>query len=549
MTAVPETIGRYRIVRELGRGMMGVVYEATDTFLHRRVALKTIHPVVAAVDPERFEQRFLAEARAAARLSHPNVVVVHDAGRDPATGMLYMAQEFLEGRTVAELTEEGQPLDWREAARIALRLAEALHAVHAAGILHRDVKPANVIVLHSGEPKLMDFGIAHMPASDLTVPGQVFGTPANMSPEQALSEPLDGRSDVFSLGTVLYQLLTGRRAFPGQNVTRTLTLLIHEDPPPPSDLVPGLPPDLDAVLARALAKLRQDRYPDGRSMAEDLQDVLDGRPPRYAGSAPNRAPAPPGAAPSPEPSPLEELVLDVDLLPGSVPDAGPPAPVEVPPEPPPAPPPPGPSSQVVASLLAVVLGVSALAYLALGTRSAGRPALAPPATVTVPPAPAAAPVAVVAVPQADPPPEPSAAPASPAGRRIADPAAGRASSRPSPRAPAAPAPVAAEASPAAPAAADGYLVVQFEHGLKEGSLRVWLDEEVVVSRALEAGKGKVQLEEGSPVPSGRHRVRVQVKWGDSTKSGDLEGDFEPGQTRRLEVRLGGLFKRLSLRWR
>src|SRR5262245_44285305 len=190
-------IGRYEIRRELGRGTMGIVYLATDPALDRSIALKTIDLAFAVPAPERpgFEQRFLAEGRVAGRLSHPGIVVVHDVGRDTDTGILYIALEYLQGQTLADATGTGAPLEWREAMRITASLARALHHAHEHGIVHRDVKPANIMLLASGEPKVMDFGIAKAPHLELTSAGQLFGTPLYMSPEQALGQPVDGRSD------------------------------------------------------------------------------------------------------------------------------------------------------------------------------------------------------------------------------------------------------------------------------------------------------------------------------------------------------------------
>ena len=284
----PTILGRYQIQRELGRGMMGVVYEARDSALGRRVALKTIRLAhqLPPDERERFEKRFLVEAQAAAGLSHPGLVVVHDVGRDPASEMLFIALEYLEGRTLAEEMAGGKPLEWRGALRIAAQLAEALHHAHAHGIVHRDIKPANVMMLASGQPKVMDFGIAKVPASQLTSTGQLFGTPLYMSPEQAGGEAVDARSDLFSLGCVLYEMLTGRRCFEAPSVPAILLRVLKEDPPPPSRLVPGIPPTLDGILAKAMAKDRSRRYADGRALAEDLEDVLGGRAPRHAPSGP-----------------------------------------------------------------------------------------------------------------------------------------------------------------------------------------------------------------------------------------------------------------------
>jgi Protein kinase domain len=284
---VPKSLGRYQIERELGRGMMGVVYSATDPDLGRRVALKTIQIGFAIPEGERaaFEERFKREARAAAVLSHPGIVVVHDVGQDPATNTPYIALEYMEGRTLAEHMAAGAPMEWRKAARIVVQLAEALHHAHAKKIIHRDIKPANIMLLDDGQAKVMDFGIARLEASTLTTTGEFFGTPAYMSPEQARGDPVDPRTDLFSLGCVLHQLLTGKKPFDAATLPAILMRVMQETPAPPSRLQPGVPVGLDQVVSRALAKHREQRYADGKSMAEDLEDVLADRSPRHAAAA------------------------------------------------------------------------------------------------------------------------------------------------------------------------------------------------------------------------------------------------------------------------
>jgi len=279
----PKTLGRYEIQRELGRGTMGVVYEAEDPMLHRKIALKAIRIALSIPDELRahFEKRFLAEARAVAVLSHPGIVVVHDVGRDEKTETPYIAMEYLEGRTLEQVTTGGKRLDWREACGLAARAAWALHHAHDRGIVHRDIKPANIMRMPSGEPKIMDFGIARLPASELTAAGDLFGTPSYMSPEQAVGTVADARSDVFSLGCVLYQLLSGKKSFDGDSLPLILLRVREETPPPPSKWVDGLSLDVDAVVARALEKNVDERYQDAKSFAEDLEDVLEGKPPRH----------------------------------------------------------------------------------------------------------------------------------------------------------------------------------------------------------------------------------------------------------------------------
>jgi serine/threonine-protein kinase len=274
-------LGRYQIQEEIGRGAMGVVYRAIDPDLGRVVALKAVQLAFAVPPAERevFEKRFVAEARAAARLSHPAIVVVHDAGRDDESGTLYIAFEYLEGQTLEGVTARGARVDGPEALRIAARIAEALHHAHERGIIHRDIKPANVMLQPSGELKVMDFGIAKLPAGQLTATGQFFGTPSYMSPEQLAGERLDGRSDLFSLGAVLYRLLTGQDAFSAPSVPAVLARVSRYNPPAPSTIVPGLSPETDAVMARILAKDPRQRYPDGVAMATALEAVRSNRPP------------------------------------------------------------------------------------------------------------------------------------------------------------------------------------------------------------------------------------------------------------------------------
>jgi hypothetical protein len=282
----PRILGRYEIQEEIGRGMMGVVYRALDPALGRTVALKTVSLLLAVPDDERaaFEQRFLNEARVAAVLNHPGIVVVHDVGRDVATSSLYIALEYLEGETLAERIKREGLVEWREALRLAARVADALHHAHRTLIVHRDVKPANIMVLPSGHPKLMDFGIAKIPAAQLTGAGEFFGTPSYMSPEQATGEPLDARSDVFSLGAVLYVMLTGMRAFDAPTVPGILARVAKKDPAAPSKVVGGLPLIVDDIVARALAKDPGQRYATAQMLAEDIEDVLAERTARHRAS-------------------------------------------------------------------------------------------------------------------------------------------------------------------------------------------------------------------------------------------------------------------------
>ncbi len=283
MAEPASTIGRYEILREIGRGAMGIVYEAHDPVLDRTIALKVIQPSAEGEAARVFEERFLAEARIAAALQHPGIVVVHDVGRDSSTGALFIALELLRGRTLADLGAEG-PLDWRTVLHLVAQVARALHHAHLHGVVHRDVKPANVVVLPSGEVKVMDFGIARLETARhrLTTTGEFIGTPLYTAPEQARTEDVDGRADVFSLASVAYTLLTGRAAFIAPTIPGIVHRVVYEEPEPPSRFVRDLPADVEHVLARALAKDPARRYPTAEAFAEDVEDVLEGRPPRHA---------------------------------------------------------------------------------------------------------------------------------------------------------------------------------------------------------------------------------------------------------------------------
>jgi serine/threonine-protein kinase len=284
MAELPRSIGRYEIQREIGRGAMGIVYEARDPVLGRPIALKVIQPPADAEAARGYEARFMAEARIVAGLQHPGIVVVHDVGRDPETGALFTALELLRGETLADLAERG-PLAWREVLRLLAQVARALDHAHRSGVVHRDVKPANIAILPSGEAKVMDFGIARLESArhKLTGTGDFIGTPLYTAPEQARTEEVDGRADVFSLASVAYTLLTGRPAFAAPTIPGIVHRVVYEQPPPPSRFVAELPPEVDRILARALAKDPDERYRSAEAFAEDAEDLLAGQPPRHSG--------------------------------------------------------------------------------------------------------------------------------------------------------------------------------------------------------------------------------------------------------------------------
>lgn len=267
-----KTIGRYRILGELGRGAMGVVYRAEDPVLERPLAIKTIF--IPADDKERkeYEARFTQEARAAGKLSHPGIVTIYDVGHEGE--MVYMTMELLEGTDLAARAAS-QRLSVREALQIALQIAEALAFAHERGVVHRDIKPPNIMLLAGGRVKIMDFGIARMRSSDLkTQTGLMMGTPRYMSPEQVSGRPVDHRSDIFSLGTVLYEMLTGTKLFAGEDTTEIMYNVSQLRPLPPSRINRQVSPMLDLVVAKALEKSIEERYQDARQFASDLRASL-----------------------------------------------------------------------------------------------------------------------------------------------------------------------------------------------------------------------------------------------------------------------------------
>ena len=279
--SVIETVGRYEIIEELGRGAMGVVYKAKDPTIGRTVALKTLRLDVHGLDAAEMVRRFQNEARAAGVLSHPNIVTIYDAGE--CDGIFYIAMEFIQGTTLHELLAEHHILPSEDVIQYSRQICTGLDYAHSHGIVHRDVKPANIMITANGTVKIMDFGIAKAGGS-MTSTGQVLGTPNYMAPEQVKGKPLDGRSDLFSFGVILYEMLTGEKPFAGQNVTTIIYKIVNENPIAPRDLDVTVHPGLSAIVTRALAKSPEERYQSGADLTRDLENYKVAGAPLHATS-------------------------------------------------------------------------------------------------------------------------------------------------------------------------------------------------------------------------------------------------------------------------
>jgi predicted Ser/Thr protein kinase len=451
-------LGRFRISSVLGQGAMGVVYLADDPEIGRPVAIKTVRPGAAdAEGAAELEARFLKEARLAGRLQHPNIVTIYDVGRDG--DVCFIAMEYVDGRPLSRYMGASPELPLPAKVGIVRQVADALAHAHDRGVLHRDIKPGNILIARDGRVKVTDFGIGKFTAgttSDLTRSGTMLGSPAYMSPEQIRGDPIDGRSDLFSLGVVFYELLTGARPFPGESITTLVYQILHTEPRDPLEVRAGLPPSTREVMARLLAKQPGKRPADAREFAAEIRRIA-----RFQRESEmtRRAVAAGAAEPSPPP--------------GRPPAIVPPSPGGAPS------PPPRRGPRVAAVAVAVVLVAIVLALRGWERRQHAQEAglrrfqrrlalpTAPPAPVSPPPATsiAAAPArpAEIAVEATPPPPaesirarpEPRAA----ASRMRTRPAGRVASPQPAPASPAPPRPAgpgtaSAAVPPAAPARPD-----------------------------------------------------------------------------------------------
>jgi len=378
----PKTLGKYEIRRELGKGAMGVVYEGFDPTIERVVALKTIRAdQLGGEDAPEIMARFRREAQAAGRLNHPRVVSIYEYGED--AGTTFIAMEFVDGRSLKDSFEQNARFSVPQIVRIMSQLLEALDYSHRQGVVHRDIKPANIMLLADGTVKVADFGIARIESSNLTQTGMILGTPSYMSPEQFMGQKIDGRSDLFSSGVILYQLLTGERPFTGSPTT-IMHKVLQENPLPPSQLNVQAPRPFDQVVKRALEKRPADRFQTAPEFAQAIRAAAEAHS------------AEPTVLSSTTAARAADRTQTIERT------------IRRPPEPAPEPAtsvrPPRKSQAAAAAILAgvVVIGIAAVVGYALLYRDRAqepRAAAAPPAQPTAPPA-------AVATPTPAPPAEP-----------------------------------------------------------------------------------------------------------------------------------------------
>jgi serine/threonine-protein kinase len=276
-------IGRFYVTRELGRGNLGCVYLAHDPVIGRQIAIKTLSPRLTPAEKHRYELQFMNEARAAGCLSHPHIVTIYDASIEGGTN--YIAMEYLQGRELDELLDHGHRFKPDEVASIIWKIADALDHAHKHDVIHRDIKPANIFMVKDDQPKLVDFGIARAPhrntekqdgtdAPNTLFCNNLLGTPNYMSPEQATGKPVDARTDIYSLGAVMYEMLTGRKSFQASDAEKLLHQIAHKAPQTPYEIDSRIPIMLSQIVMKAMSKRPEKRYQSAGEMALDIKRYL-----------------------------------------------------------------------------------------------------------------------------------------------------------------------------------------------------------------------------------------------------------------------------------
>ncbi len=484
-------MGKYQIESVLGRGAMGVVYLAHDDAIGRPIAIKVLDLSLAPTERIRqdFIQRFTREARAAGRLNHPNIVTIYDAGLDETGRQSYLAMEFLTGMRLDEKLAAGM-LTVEESVNILYDIANALDYAHQQGVIHRDIKPTNIFVTPGGLTKIMDFGIARLESSELTHAGEFLGTPAYMSPEQAAGAVVDHRTDLFSLGIVAYEMLTGARPFAAESVTGILHQIANHHPDPPSHRRPEVPRSLDRVVLRLLEKKPEHRYKHGADAAKELARLK-----------------PTMKMEHPDLNPLATAALK--RAPEVIPPAGPPAW----------------RGLALAGLLGIALGVIGLTVHHYRQAAASAPVAGKPVSTAggIPPAASGA--------------KPSASSAASAPDVSA----------PKPSAPKSSAPRGSAAKPSAPAAAAA-LALNFEKVSGGGVFRVLAGSQVLASVKMD-DKNPQDVSRSVAVPAGKQTVVfIFVDSDGQEKTRTLqEINLAAGQKQAYSVRYGRVFRRLTVK--
>jgi len=533
-----ERFGRYEILSELGRGAMGVVYKARDPKINRVVAVKTVSLAGQPPEEEReYRERFFREAEAAGRLSHPGIVTIFDVGEEPETRVPYIVMEFVGGQSLDKLLSRyDHKLPVETALQLALELAEALDCAHGQGVVHRDLKPANILLTEDGHAKIADFGVAKLNLANHTLAGRAYGTPAYMSPEQLNGEAVDGRSDLFSLGVILYTVLTGYRPFQGNSALTVSFKVVNHEPVPATVLDTELPPGLDHIIARAMAKDPAERYQCGMEIVQDIQKLREGREPLSKTKA--KLPGLPAGGSAGQTVAAEQQPSAHALLPWH-----------------------GAAEKLleqirkrsVAGVLVLaglfILGLWAISFGPQGVRSRAAGPLplagevATHKTAATPTEPAAT---VPSIAKAPAPIEEKLSKPVPAGRTHPSPTKVARASSPT-VSPAASPDTSPATSPApSPATAPATLEIEVEHRFAEAQLSVWVDDRLTYTHQLEGTDKKhlvvfhhVQGHEfhAMQVSPGKHSLKVQVTSDGAAydQSATASGEFVSGQESVLRI--------------
>ncbi len=523
-TASNKKFGRYEILAELGRGAMGIVYKAHDPQIGRLVALKTI--LLQGEDPEKEEQfrkRFLCEAQAAGRLQHPGLIAIYDAGEEERTQDPYLVLEFVSGESLNKILAREKKLPVGRALQLGEEIAEALDYAHGQGVVHRDIKPANILINEEGRAKIADYGIAQLNIASFSLPGHVMGTPAYMAPEQLSGQGVDGRSDIFSLGVLMYAMITGHSAFHGNSATTICFKVVNRDPVPASAFDLHLPRGVDAIIARAMAKDPANRYQRGAELAEELRSL--------------RSAIEQGAMTGITTSWNLGTGTNLYSLPSTRTDTDLAHARQVA------------TAQLKPSRMRdVLIGAGLLLALVLLAFSSRRGMFFAPAAAVqnAPPAQDHPPTKTQNPVKAQ---DAITAPAN--GTSTAPPASttpGNSSSKQSPTAKVHTAKLStasATASPARPAASST-LELSVDHQFKQATLTLWVDDELKLTRVLHGGSQKKLVlfktthgaeSESLQIPSGNHQIRVRAQSSDQTVdlSRMITGDFSAGEDKTLQV--------------